>query len=382
MTVKHTLPANSPNDKDVLSLQATGRVIDLDAVSDEFGLMKILLKNPLTAEVAIQVCQKSGTHLLKIISPRADSNQCCLYFREPDSSVRPEIFPSVPAGDIPFSKVLFHPFEISDRPPRSVVDDIMNPDETSDFILDAFANVFGKDVLEAVREALLNKVNVITELPSRDFPIVFAPRENGDDLQLTPISPAFAFRGVQNAINTLYERKKASREQVPGRACIERQLISLHPQNISPMINRTRHRLMARLPVISNPVMEDIRNFAITGVFPRWRDRDIANLVLQYAEFLGPNVLSDNAETQLALDQMADRLIQLALDFVQETKAEIRLIAGPGDRKFVDPVAPGPVKVLLDCQYETDIYKARVALTGPHFTDRLAVFIETGRTAA
>ena len=373
--------SSSPNDKDILSLRATGRVIDLDAVPGEFELMKSLLKKPLTVQAAIQVCRKSGTHLLKTINPRTDSNQCCLYFREPDSDTRPDILPSVPAGSIPFSKVLFHPFEIAERSPRSIVDDINNPDEISDFILDAFANVFGEDVLEAIREALLNRINDITELPSGGLPIVFAPRENGDDLQFTPISPAAAFRNMQDTINAFYERKKENGEQLPGRFSFPKQLISSKPQNISPMINGTRRRFMARMPTISDLTMSEFHEFATTGIFPRWRDRDIANFVLQYANLLERDDSSDNIKIQMTLDRMADRLIRCALDFIQETKTEIRLGSGHHEGDYVEPADPGPVKVLLGCQYRTDIGKARDALAGAHFSSRLAILTESVRIA-
>ncbi len=193
--------------EDVLSFKSVGRPIRIDDVADEFMLMKSYLKNPLTAAVAGRVCQKSGSHLLKMVSARTDGDQACLYFEASKTNERPKIIPAVDAKDIPFCKVLYRLLEIVERSSRSVIDEIMNPDDISNDILDAFASVFGQEVLDAVRDALLYRPKRVIKLAAGEFPIIFAPRPDRSDLQITPVSPATSFMGVKSAIDALYERK-------------------------------------------------------------------------------------------------------------------------------------------------------------------------------
>ena len=65
----------APKEADLLSFKLTGRPIPLDEVTSEFCLMRDCLKKPLTAEVATRICEKSGSHLIKLVSPRVDGDQ-------------------------------------------------------------------------------------------------------------------------------------------------------------------------------------------------------------------------------------------------------------------------------------------------------------------
>ena len=373
MTVEQSNPKVKIDD--VLSFKETGRQIEPKDVSGEFELMKDYLKKPFTVEVATRVCEKSGTHLLKMVSPRVDTNQAVLYFDTPGSNERPRVLPSVNAPDIPFCKIIYRPLEIAGRPGRSVIDHIMNPDDASESILGAFASVFGQDVLDAVKAALLEKANGVTSLASGEFPIVFVPRTGGGDLQITPVSPATAFMGVKDAINALHERKKSDGMRLP-RDSFENQSISSKPQNISGAIGGPRRRVMAKMPDIMKQSDAEIYRYVRGGSFPRWREHDVADWVIRYADMLERDKTYNNRDTRAALDNMADRLIGGALDFIDEILAEVRFVAEADDIEAPERKnLPEPAKILLRRWWsESDFNKARKALTDPHFKHRVKHF--------
>ena len=367
---------------DVLSFKETGRQIKPDAVAAEFRLMKDFLKKSLTAQVATRVCEKSGTHLLKMVSPRVDTNHAVLYFDTPGSNERPRILPSVNAPDIPFCKVLYRPLEIAGRSGRSVIDHIMNPDDASEAILGAFGFVFGQDVLDAVKDALFEKINAVSSLASGEFPIVFVPCIGGGDLQITPVSPATAFMGVKDAINAFYAQRKADGLRVPF-GSFENQSISSKPQNISGAIGGPRRRVMAKMPNIMKQFDAEIYRYIHGGSFPRWREHDVADWVIRYANMLERDKTYNNRNTRVALDRMADRLIGGAVDFIDETLAEVRFVAEADDIEAPERQnLPEPAKILLRRRWsESDFNKARKALTDPHFKHRVKHF-DTRKTEA
>ena len=369
---KKILSEERPKAEDTLSFKEVGRPIQLNGVAEEFRLMKSCLKKPLTDAVAARVCQKSGTHLLKMVSPRVDTDHACLYFERFDANERPKILPAVNAADIPFCKVLYRPLEIIGHPNRSVIDDIMNPDDASDAILTAFAEVFGEDVLEAMRETLLRKPKLVTKLAAGEFPIIFVPRLDGWDLQITPVSPAAAYMGVKSAIDALYEQKKEDGVSRPYKS-FENQSISSKPQNISGAIGGPRRRILAKMPPVMEQTEAEIYRCAYGGSFPRWRDDAVADWVLRYADMLEANDSYNNQNTRAALDRRADRLIKDAQDFIDETFSEVCSTAqelGLLAASIRNP--PSPADVLRRRRWPNDGFnKARKALTSGHFEHRM-----------
>ncbi|SFQ69117.1 hypothetical protein SAMN05421853_1236 [Roseivivax halotolerans] len=363
----------------VLSFKKVGRTVPLEELPQEFRLMGSYLKSKLTAEITLRVCKKSGSHLLKLVSARTEGDSAILYVAPPTANKRPKVLPSVNAPDIPFCKVLYRPLEIEGRPPRSVVDDIMNPDDYSDTVLNAFASVFGKDVLDAAREALLNSPKQVTKLAAGEFPIIFVPRAGGGDLQLTPVAPATAFMGVKAAINALYERKKASGLPIPQRGAFEAQSISSKPQNISGAIGGPRKRIIAKLPQVMEQAEAEIHRYIHGGSFPRWRDDAVAEWVIRYADMLEADKTYNDRNTRAALDRTADRLIRDAMAFVSETVEEARVAketaAGSPDEI---PPPPEPDRAILRRYWPKDGFdKARKALTSAHFQHRLMKLKDT-----
>ena len=371
-----------PKTNELLSFMETGRRIPLHAVAAELHLMKGKLKKPMTAKVATRVCKKSGTHLLKMVSPRVDTEHACLCFVQPYANERPKILPAVNAADIPFCKVLYRPLEIIGQPSRSVIDHILNPDDASDDVLAAFAEIFGKEVLEAASAALLQKRDSVTKLAAGEFPVIFVPRANGSDLQITPVSLAEAYMGVKSVINDLYTRKKEDGVGMSSSA-FENQAISSKPQNISGAIGGPRRRVMARMPRVMEQTEAGIYRFAHGGSFPRWRDKAVALGVLRYADMIEADKSYNDRNTRKALDGMADRLIGDAQNFIDEIIEEVEFVAEDFGLKPADiPKPPGPANVLIRLRWRTDDRnKARKALASRHFMRRMKHFISIGKKA-
>jgi hypothetical protein len=357
--------------EDLLSFKAVGRPIALNAVADEFRLMQAQLKTRLTSKIAARVCEKSGSHLLKLVSARAVGDEACLYIDSPSANRRPKVLPSTNAPDIPYCKLLYRPLEIMGHSTRCIVDDVMNPDEVSKTILEAFALVFGQDVLDAMRAALLERPKTITKLAAGEFPVIFVPRPDNTDLQITPVSPASAFMGMKGVINALYERRRAESVKVPHGAFLN-QSISSKPQNISGAIGGPRRRIMAFMPPVLEQFDAELRRYVLGGSFPRWRDTAVADWVLRYADMLEADARYNDRNTRTALDRTADRLIRDANDFIAETHEEAILVA---EEIGADPaslaVLPKPDLVLIRRRWPEDTFpKARKALTSPHFDNR------------
>ena len=357
--IEDASPAPKPlKAEDLLSFKAVGRPIALHAVADELRLMQAQLKTPMTAKIAARVCEKSGSHLLKLVSARADGDEACLHIEAPSANRRPKVLPSTNAPDIPYCKVLYRPLEILGHSTRCIVDDVMNPDEASGTVLEAFASVFGQDVLE---------------LAAGEFPIVFVPRPDGSDLQITPVSPAIAFMGMKGVIDALYERRRAESTKVPYGA-FQNQSISSKPQNISGAIGGPRRRIMARMPPVLEQFDAEIHRYVHGGSFPRWRDRTVADWVLRYADMLDADARYNDRNTRAALDRTTDRLVYEARGFIDDTRAEaIRAAEEAGIDSASLATPPEPGFVLLQLSFPDGTFsKARKALTSPHFNDRAA----------
>jgi hypothetical protein len=311
----------NPKDTDLLSFKTAGRPIPLDDIASEFRLMRDCLKSPLTEGVAIRICEKSGSHLIKLVSPRVDGNHAVLRFDDPGGNRKSSILPSVNAPDIPFCKVVFRPLEIVGHPSASVVDHILNPEDHSSVVLDAFSQAFGSDVLDAMRKSLLVDVKTPQKLGSGEFPIIFIPRPGGGDLQVTPVSPASAFMGMKRAADHYFQKPQPDGPRLP-RGRWTKQAISSKPQNISGAIGGPRMRFMATMPPAMQQVEAELYRYIHGGSFPRWRDEEVSTWVLRYADMLEENIKFNNEDTRAALDRTADRLIRDASEFTSDTYAD------------------------------------------------------------
>lgn len=367
-----TAGKSSLKTEEVLSFKALGRPIGLDTVQNEFRLMQEHLGTKvLTSEIARRVCEKSGSHLLKMVSPRTEGEHACLYIEPRSGNRHPKILPSTNAPDIPFCKILYRPLEILGHPSRSVVDDILNPDDASQKVLEAFAVVFGQDVLDAMRDALLNRSKRVMKLAAGEFPIIFVPRPGGGDLQITPVAPAPAFMGLKRAISPFFEKQKSDGPRI-ARGKFHKQSVSSKPQNISGAIGGPRTRFEATMPPALKQADAEMYSYVRGGKFPRWRDPGIDALILRYHDMLEGDATYNDRNTRAALDRMADGLIKEARAFIDEMTAEARHAAATAE---VDPATlgapPNAAAVLLRRFWLNDtVQKARKALSSAHFEHR------------
>lgn len=356
----------------LLSFKLVGRPIALNAVAEEFALMQGCLKAPLTAEIAHRICEKSGSHLLKLVSPRVDGDHAVLRFDKPESNRRAAILPSTNAPDIPFCKVLYRPLEIVGYPSRCVVDLILNPEDHSEPVLDAFAAVFGQDVLEAMKKILLAPAKPPLKLGAGEFPIIFIPRPRGGDLQITPVSPATAFMGMKRVTDPYFQKAQPDGPR-PPRGRWTRAAVSSKPQNISGAIGGPRVRFLATMPPGMSHAEAELYRYLKGGRFPQWRDDAVADWILRYADMLEKDAGYNNADTRAALDRTADRLIRDAFEFITETTEDAKTLARQHDLSTEAlPEPPSPGDVLFHRKWaDKDKGRARKALTSPHFEHRL-----------
>lgn len=335
--------------------------------------MRSALGKDLTPEIVTRVCEKSGTHILKLISPRLDGDHAVLRVASKGNR-RGAVIPSVNAPDIPYCKVIFRPLEIVGHSARSVVDHILNPEDHSDQVLDAFASVFGADTLDAMRDVLLTDATAPTKLGAGEFPIVFVPNPNGGDLQITPVAPAHAFMAMKQVTEPFFQKKSAENPN-PPRGRWMKQEVSSKPQNISGAIGGPRVRFLATLPEVMGTEEADIYRFVHGGPFPAWREQGVDTRVLRYADML--DVEYNNMNTRAALDRIADRLIAAADAFLTETLSEARELAlRSGEEGFTPKDPPGEARLLLNRRWGSPELRdrARKALTGPHFEYRVGRF--------
>lgn len=363
----------SLKEADFISFKAVGRPVLLDRIADEFRLMKGFLKKDFTAEIARRIGTKSGSHLIKLVSPRADGDHATLRFDSPESNKKSSILPSVNAPDIPFCKVVFRPLEVIGHPTMTVVDHILNPADHSISVLDGFSDVFGDDVLTALQQVLSSPSAPPLKLAAGEFPIIFIPRPGGGDLQITPVSPATTFMGMKRVTNHYFQKTLPDGPR-PPRGRWTKQAVSSKPQNISGAIGGPRVRFLATMPPAMRKAEAELYRFIHGGGFPRWRDEEVSVWALRYADMLDGDTKYNNKATRAALDRAADRLIRDAVAFIAEMFEDAKNLADAHDISHEAlPMCPTVPQVLFWRHWgnDTDYDRARKALTSPHFDDRL-----------
>ena len=366
----------------LLSFRSTGRSLVPDDLEHEFALMNLAAmkdrkgRDTVEPEVFRRVMQKSGTHLIKLISSRADSGAPVLRVGDAHRNRRLPLLPAVNATDIPYAKILFRPLEIRGETARSLVDHARDPSGISERVLEAFARVFGEEAREAVVEALLKAPPAVERLAAGEFPIIFAPRPGGGDIQITPVSPAAAYMAMKRVIEPYFRKQSPGAPRVP-RGRWHRQKISDKPQNISGAIGGPRVRFLAEMPPGTERTGEEILGFVHGGRFPVWRDPGIADRVLKYADLLGRDGKRNDMHAVAELDRMADWLIEDAREFAAEAMEDASVLADRhGISRDTIRTPPDAGHILLRRHWGgyDRFRRARRALAGAHFTRRLREF--------
>jgi hypothetical protein len=353
-----------------------GRIIFENDIEAEFVLMRGILKSAPSPADFYRVGMGSGSHLLKLTTPRAELNQSVLRFTRPDSNALPFFVPSVNAPDIPYAKIVYRPLNLMGHAPKSVLDHIREPDEISETVLSAFAAVFGDECLDALRSTLLDEGRQITHLPDTgEFPIIFLPRPGGGDIQATPVSPAETFMGFKNMSAAWFLKQEKDAPPVPHGRWV-RQAISAKPQNISGMIGGPRQRFLAEMPSVMRDYDAAVMRYAFGGSFPFWSDDTVEAAVLHYAGRLDREYT--NSDIRTGTDWYADQLIAGAFSFIDEVQLDARdLLENEGNADKALPPPPHPSALILRRRWkENDREKAMRALTSPHFRDRERIALE------
>jgi hypothetical protein len=366
-----------PKKEALLSFRCVNRVMTENGVKAEFTLMRSIFdEKPPTPADFHRVGIGSGSHLLKLTTPRADSKQAVLRFARSRSNVLPFFAPSVNAPDIPYAKIVYRPLEIRGHQPKSVVDHIRDPDEISELVLSAFASVFGRECLDSLKSTLLGEGKKITSLPDTgEFPTIFLPCPGGGDIQATPVSPVETFMGFKYMSKAWSFKPSEDGPSRPRGRWIE-QSISGKPQNISGMIGGSRKRFLAEMPSVLRDYEAGIRRYAFGGSFPAWRHHGVEASVLQYAGRL--NMEYTNSDIRAGTDWYADQLIQSALDFIADVQADARnLLEEEGNADKTLPRSPAPSSLILRRRWgKNKRDEALKALTSEHFRHRERIALE------
>ncbi|MEI4471077.1 hypothetical protein [Frigidibacter sp. MR17.24] len=362
--------AITPQKAQVLSFKVRGRPLTLRQLEAEFILMRSMLsKDPVPGDFH-RVAMGSGSHLVKLTTPRADKDQCVLRVAPRDRNSLPVYAPSLNAPDIPLAKVVFRPLELIGHPPKSVVDHLREPDGQSTACLAAFAAVFGAECLEALRSAIAGPGQVISSLPEiGEFPIIFLPRPGGGDVQATPVSPVETFMGFKDMAGDWFRPQEKDAPPVPRGRWV-RQAVSSKPQNISGAIGGARQRFLAEMPPVLRGYEAAVRRYALGGTFPAWRDDDVEPAVIAYHQLLAQDY--SNRNMRLGLDRRADHLIEGALAFIREVERDARMLHdehGIGTGRL--PLPPLPSALILRRRWgRAQAEPVLIALTSEHFRDR------------
>jgi hypothetical protein len=361
----------TPKLDDLLSHRPLGRIMEIGGIADEFELIRTAFEAagkavPSAGDFA-RVGGASGTHLLKLITPRAPIGQHVVRVIDKGANQHPELYPSLDAKKAPVAKLVFRPLEVSGRPARSLADHILNPDEVSETVTKGFAKAFGDEALETLRRALMEPLPEVEALPAAEFPIIFLPRPGGGDIQATPLAPAEAYVRFDEVVEPYFRKTEEGQPRVP-RGQWRRQFVADKPQNISSAVGKQRRRFFARMPRVFDRWSAELHRYAHGGRFPLWRDDDVVNAVFAYADLLDANAKYSNQDIRAGLDRRADALIRAARDFVDETVADAK-----AEYPERDPAAPSSiVAVILGRSWPKDGYdRARRVLTSDHFKSRL-----------
>jgi hypothetical protein len=361
-------PPKPPKPRSVLSFRPIGEPIRIEEVTNAYREMATEYGKPVPPEAMDRVGEKSGSHLLKLITPRADGDQSVMRPSTRLANRRPDLVPSVNAADIPVAKIAFRPVEILGHPTKSLVDHILNPDDISGRVVEGFAEVFGADVLAALKSSLTATPTPIVRLPAAEFPVIFLPNPAGGDLQATPVAPAAAYMAMRDVCEPYFHKQEKDGPKVPRRSW-SKQSVSAKPQNISGAIGGPRIRFHATFPRTIGRFEAEIRRFLARGNFPQMPGGDTANWILGYADLLARDAEYSNRDIRAGLDRLADRLISEALNFIDEVRAEAIRI----NPVATEPPVPPPDVVLFRRRWarQEDSDRARQALTGAHFRSRL-----------
>lgn len=327
-----------------------------------------------TAKTFESLGMGAGTHLLKMITARADISQSVLRAARRGANKTPPFHASVDVKLFAPAGILLDRLHVRGHPPRRLVDHLTSPDDLSPKVCVAFASAFGQDALDALRAALQPKTLPITRLPAAEFPIVFVPRPGGGDLQITPLAPAEAHVSFRQVTEPFFDDAEEGRPS-PRRGRWHRQTLSGKSQNIGYAIPASRRRFRATMPDVMVREEAELHAYLQGGPFPRWWDPDVSEAVLGYDKLLERtgaygNVTEpySNAAIRAGLAARADALIHGARAFRAEILSEARHRLDGAE----PPSSSSEAEIIFRRRWKSDERdRARRALSSGHFRDRV-----------
>ena len=327
--------------KDVLQFRPPGRILQptrsdlraeledmLAALGDKFSVQKLQ-----------KVCENTGTHFLKMISPGAESGQSVIRAPYSEENRSPTLAPSGGAADIPLQKFLFRPLEVAGHETRSIADHLVAPDNVSPLVMEALSDVIGKDAVAVVRRPLLDGPAPITTLPDRNFPIIFVPGENRSDLQITPISRVETWMTLRDVRSTFLQKaEKTLGASPPRRGRFSELFVTGKMVNVSGMLNGGRVRFDATMSRVSGHAEARLRAYAMGGPFPWFTDAalkqatvDLGARLTEFAEGY------TNAAIEQGIRQRAERLARAVENEILTMAAEAAVLR---EEILASPQAP------------------------------------------
>jgi hypothetical protein len=106
----------APRLEELLSHRPLGRVLEAGGIGEEFALIRQAFEQSGKSVPKVSDFERlgrgSGTHLLKLVTPRAPTGQSVVRITKKGANRHPALFPSVDAKLAPVAKLVF--------PPRSV----------------------------------------------------------------------------------------------------------------------------------------------------------------------------------------------------------------------------------------------------------------------
>ncbi|MCE6958516.1 hypothetical protein LAZ40_05560 [Cereibacter sphaeroides] len=340
-----------------------------------FRDMRTEMKTPPSPEKVAAVAAASGTHLLKMLNKNVPLGNHVLRAGPGDGS-RGRFLPSPNAADSPIAKMLFRPIAVTGvSGQRTLVDHIVNPDELSPDVLDAFSSVFGPECRTALDDALAEDRVTVDSLHDENFPIVFVPGADGD-VQLTPIPAADTWFAVKEVMDDYFRKVREGEEYMAVRrgARRTRQEVSSKMQNISPALGGRRIRFLATFPGTMTASEAGVWRYARGGRAPMLQHPEVADLARAYLRLHLTQAGSGEADGYSNRDiregarNLARWLVALARDFI----AEINERALEINPDFEAPEI-SPVTVILRRRWrdQKEQLAVRSALESPDFLRHL-----------
>lgn len=336
-----------------LQFRDPGEVYEQTALDEAFAGMRAEMKGVPTPAQWRTVAERMSTHIPKLAGLRY--RQPTLFF--PDSADGGAgLYYSGNVAEAPAAKVLLRPISIAGKDAaRNLVQHIMSPDDVSALVHAGFAAVFGTEALSEVAEVLEARAkqttpDQVSELWPENFPVVFVPGPDGEDRQITPITPPTAYDTLHALRFKHLTREPDVNGRQPFRGHWRRAKISDKFGNICVQIGMHMTLLGARFPEPPVAREADLYAYAHGGRHPRLRDENVRQSLARFLDRFQQHVQPEagsgylNPAIEQGLIDHARLLVREAEALIEATHERLEDFAG---REAADQKpAVSPLEVL------------------------------------